>query len=1179
MDSTEGGSTPPLLGTQESVKRKKLSQFEKNVIGAAIQFLYEEPIMCPIQAKELVEESGFKISLNKRDHDHPIASAARLIAERRGVINIFTHCRKVETPVNILDYFGGLRLISLFSKMKTELKKKFKNYNKDLITLEWFRPKITPKDINTYHKMLETFPSVMPQKHHHLLAVDVYHLSPSDYCLLEVESITIVMQLYGSDLYAGVHFDTAPYYVDEYDMIRQRPGRQTEEWIAHPRKISTQFHDETFVVTEQRTMTWLRKEHVKDYYVLEAISFRNEAPYCSGYPSIDAPIIKPKTERRELGIIRIPKPSFLTKCKNYIWYFKKQAQIDRELIVDFGIVQSLISNRINTSRLGHNLTSITNAVTNSLTNSHTTIFEFAPLTRERLVRDTADYILFSSVQEDAENLKDNINTFGQHMEDIKKMKKNMTVSATENDSKTFFETLVGRLSLVATAYWAYTVNRAIVSTFFSEVLPTPVYKGLNTTYTIISNCVVQAAIQVSKLATVSLVRGYTGLDLRKPPHFWLGGLGMVASFLGFVYFYQMGGREKSQLNNMMSSCGHFCSRLISRVKNFFKKSPPKTKEDKLSTPIFTECTTVDDRRENMEFESFLDKYLELEHMEEDFGDGEIVLSVDDAYLPSIPHFSDRERYSDRMNKLEHPGIFILIATQAVMARPIGDGYFNLAYELRNRLVLPESNPLHTCEKLCKRSNSIKQCDLKQQWMSLTKYVISMTRVEKQTHYGKAEFDKVLNTETWIKHFGSANKKQRARRAVENKMNNDFNNGVKCFMKSDEVLFPKNIEGRRQLKPRVIQNVSSDLQALCATQIDLFIMLCKTRLFNRDIVYSLDDIDFTITIGSGSDNEMLDSWYTECYTQLNDMRSIKATKPFLHCIVAGDDFGGLFWNGKELIAIENDFSSFDRTEGVHAMESEYSFLQSFGFNIQLINYMRSSTWSTPKYTTKDGKTVSMPAPVQRFSGGPDTTLGNCLINIFSIFHCCGKFDGNNFELANKQLELGLIAKETHGTVEMNGVCGLTFLKGWWCPDTQGNFHWVPLPSQLIKLGKVGTNPATILPNVVKQHGLVAAYQAVARATALGFGKVPMNYPLLGIFLNKYINLSAEDVDPIVRHQYKIQMTDSDFSIDRDIAIEWIQSRYDLSPEEVLSMEEAIEQASFPTILLGPLWVKLTRRDYG
>lgn len=569
------------------------------------------------------------------------------------------------------------------------------------------------------------------------------------------------------------------------------------------------------------------------------------------------------------------------------------------------------------------------------------------------------------------------------------------------------------------------------------------------------------------------------------------------------------------------------------------------------------------------FDEFLRMYRELDN---DKFEGNTI----DCGLRTLP---DYVHPTDDKHELEPPQIHVLAATQCIGHQPKGEANFMRAYQLRNKSAV--GIPLTNCEITCAKKAEA-TCRLAQEW-NVAYHAIDML-------FGDLQMD-IVNAESretrseWANNFGSAMKKERARSALERIRDGELQINTECFLKGDETLFPKEIDGKVDIKPRVIQAVNPDVQAMCGKDINNLIRHMKRNVFHHKRISFLNNVRFSISIGSGKTSKQLDQWYNECLFDINTVEYTRKTntgltvdKDFavtMHAMVAGDDFIAICGDKKGRIwIVENDFSKFDRTQGRHALDFEYKFCSKIQTGSDeyspCFKVLCQMSRAVPVFKDRTGHTKKMPAPIQRFSGAPDTTLGNCITNIGSLLYVI-QCSGTDLDFDHIQ-ELGFESKLKKHSLES----GATFLKGWWIYNQDSDyFNWMPLPSQIIKLGKVGTAPEKIFKDVDPAE----AHRRVAAAMAMGYPIVPYNYPIFGCFLKKMRSLTDKFVRPLKVSEYGVGMYGASECVDREIAMQLICERYDLSVEDVLDLEKIIEDAPFPCVMVDQRFNNLVRADYG
>ena len=92
--------------------------------------------------------------------------------------------------------------------------------------------------------------------------------------------------------------------------------------------------------------------------------------------------------------------------------------------------------------------------------------------------------------------------------------------------------------------------------------------------------------------------------------------------------------------------------------------------------------------------------------------------------------------------------------------------------------------------------------------------------------------------------------------------------------------------------------------------------------------------------------------------------------------------------------------------------------------------------------------------QQTSGNPFTTSFNSEHIIMAGYHKIKNAGLQSTETS--MLDLGFVLKEK----QLHDFSFGTFLKGWWQKDIKGAYHWVLLPSAILKLGKTLKDPRSI-----------------------------------------------------------------------------------------------------------------------
>jgi hypothetical protein len=167
-------------------------------------------------------------------------------------------------------------------------------------------------------------------------------------------------------------------------------------------------------------------------------------------------------------------------------------------------------------------------------------------------------------------------------------------------------------------------------------------------------------------------------------------------------------------------------------------------------------------------------------------------------------------------------------------------------------------------------------------------------------------------------------------------------------------------------------------------------------------------------------------------------------------------------------------------------------------------------------------------------------------------------------------------------------GATFLRGWWVPDSNlTRHHWMPLPSMIVKLGKVLTEPKLI---AQRQENDEMAYAVCAHALSSSFGFVPEDYPILGPFLGCLRRFAAQ-AGVVSTEAQRLRAIES-WSLKAHIGIEahhvdpsrietvgMIYRRYHIDKPDIEALETMFDRVNrLPAFVSHPAVIQLTGVDY-
>jgi hypothetical protein len=188
------------------------------------------------------------------------------------------------------------------------------------------------------------------------------------------------------------------------------------------------------------------------------------------------------------------------------------------------------------------------------------------------------------------------------------------------------------------------------------------------------------------------------------------------------------------------------------------------------------------------------------------------------------------------------------------------------------------------------------------------------------------------------------------------------------------------------------------------------------------------------------------------------------------LLMGDDTLALDRNRN--CVIENDFSRYDRTQNDFLLSVPNTILCNNGYS-ELVQFRKDQYKKTIKFK-KNGKctaplsklsTPSKRKPQMRMTGESGTCLDNSINNAFATLIACEIHDSKPQTIVDNYKKCGLIAK----TKITPTVYGATFLKGVFLEGTDGNPHWIRLPSWICKFGKILTDPMTIIKKKNEKRG--------------------------------------------------------------------------------------------------------------
>jgi hypothetical protein len=416
------------------------------------------------------------------------------------------------------------------------------------------------------------------------------------------------------------------------------------------------------------------------------------------------------------------------------------------------------------------------------------------------------------------------------------------------------------------------------------------------------------------------------------------------------------------------------------------------------------------------------------------------------------------------------------------------------------------------------------------------------------------------------------KGDRILRAYDNEENGIMQfSGKTINLKWNETLsVTKDVSGVLTMKPRAIQNLPPQIHALMGGFAREFASELHEVFDGK--VHNLFGVGVRIFFASG---------YTQ--TQLTEIGKALSNGEVVFAMSGDDSVVGWGYLSEQYGTGqfgEADQSKFDHTQDDGPMYFYMRpILEQMGFPESFINMAYNCCSSG--YTIRRGRlTASGQAGVQMPTGVTTTTTFNSLstlgffVNMLRNLVVCG----TTFAPVLFGQQIGFDVKY----FASNYYTQVTFLKGWWLEGKDG-VQWVPLPSAVIKLGKVLKSPVEI--TKFKRQGKQmhrSAKEAVAMcaaALAASYGKIDQDYPILGAFCGALER--AGDARGLacgnLQESWKPRM--GGISVDRKLAMEEMCWRYNITIDDILRVERLLGSIQvLPAYVEDEVFDKLCSRDY-
>jgi hypothetical protein len=214
--------------------------------------------------------------------------------------------------------------------------------------------------------------------------------------------------------------------------------------------------------------------------------------------------------------------------------------------------------------------------------------------------------------------------------------------------------------------------------------------------------------------------------------------------------------------------------------------------------------------------------------------------------------------------------------------------------------------------------------------------------------------------------------------------------------------------------------------------------------------------------------------------------------------------------------------------------------------------------------------------------PTGTTATTEINTINVFlgHVFA-FQNPDVKFDDSMKHLGFDSKPKF--FEQHELYKTTFLKGWFIKDDDGNHVWIPLPSLVLKIGKVLNDPCIITKE--KNYILAVAKMAYLISSSM---LIDRKYPILGDFLSVFDRLgiawhyTSEDLEKTFESFQFKPWKDERFSLTPRMVgqiVENIEYRYGLVSQELCRLKRHFENVqALPSIIFDPAFERMRDVDY-
>lgn len=376
-----------------------------------------------------------------------------------------------------------------------------------------------------------------------------------------------------------------------------------------------------------------------------------------------------------------------------------------------------------------------------------------------------------------------------------------------------------------------------------------------------------------------------------------------------------------------------------------------------------------------------------------------------------------------------------------------------------------------------------------------------------------------------------------------------------------------------LTPRIITNLSPQYHSLTLPYARQLADIMHV-VFNGQVLPFCDDAGIRIHFCSGYNGADLD----RAGDDLDDSSCTTL------CVAGDDSYARLSASFDPATPfIEADFSKCDHTQDENPLIfCHLALLRELGFPEAVLEVLQRAFTIAYRVKRQD-VTIDGDCEIQMPTGVSVTTTVTTLTNI--TYFCSTLYRKFMKYTADGQIAWTAEAARMGLQIKSKVLAHITegtFLRGSWLVARDGihEYAWVPLPSAVLKIGKIMKDPKTIA------RGALNPQAVIGRCVALSYGPLDTSVPILGAFL-RALNRAGHDSDDnrardsIVDNVYEnpFRVIAAPRQIHREFAVMWACHRYNITSTDIVRVEALLDTVvRLPAYVQDPVFVRLLEVDY-